>query len=216
MTLTLPMPRAAAAALLLEILGALAVLFFLGAQIQAVPQVPLVTSVTLQPAEVQPVPKVPNPPVPKPIPVHKVSRAEPSQPVKQEPAHETVQKALPVSSEPPPKIVQAATAVPTPPVSTEISMSFQSRVRAAVQDAVVYPMAARASHLSGQTRVGFTYLDGRASDIKVLVSSGSTLLDQAAMIAVRAANYPLTDKEYRGRLLTFQLWVRFLLREDQE
>lgn len=217
MTMTLSMPRAASAALFLEVLGALTVLYFMSRQAKELLEAPHVTNVTLQPVEAQPAPKLPEPPKPKPVPVHKASPPEPLvQPVKQEAPQEAENKALPAQNDPPPKMVQQAAAVPTPPVNAEVLVSFQSRVRAAVQDAVVYPMAARASHYSGRTRVGFSYLDGRVSDVKVLVSSGSTLLDQAAILAVKVANYPHADKEYSGRLLSFQLWVRFMLGDDQE
>ncbi len=132
MTMTLPMPRAAAAALLLEVLGALAVLYFVGSQVKEVVQLPLVTRVTLQSAEVPPVLKLPDPPMPKPVPVHKISQTEPVQPVKQEASHEAENKALPVHNDPPPKMIQQATVMPTPPVTPEVSMSFQSRGGGAV------------------------------------------------------------------------------------
>ncbi len=214
MAMTLSMPRSAVAALLLEVLGALVVLVFVGSQFKEIAQPPIVTRVTLQSVEAPPTPKTPVPTPPKPVLLHKTSQVEP-QPVKQEAPQEPEKSALPAITSPP-KLIQQERSAPTPPVTAEVALSFQSRVRAAVQDAVVYPLAARASHFSGRTRVGFTYLDGQASDIRVLVSSGSTLLDQAAILAVKAANYPTSDKEYRGRALSFQLWVRFLLSEDQE
>ena len=94
-------------------------------------------------------------------------------------------------------------------VPSEITPSFRGEVRAAVQAAVVYPMAARMAHMTGRVRVGFFYLDGVPSGARIIVSSGNGMLDRAALAAVMAASYPRPDRDFQGKQLEFELWVRF-------
>ena len=89
--------------------------------------------------------------------------------------------------------------------------SFEAELRDAIQNAVRYPSAARLMQLSGKTLVGFEFQDGRVSAIHVLQSSGSDQLDAAALRAVREAYCPPPPPKLAGRLLSFHIWVRFVL-----
>lgn len=120
---------------------------------------------------------------------------------------------------------QAAVAQPVaaPPVKAapvkadapEVTPDFRAQIRAAVQAAVVYPMGARMMHATGRVRVGFSYLDGVASDARIVASSGNGLLDRAALAAVMNASYPLPEAKFSGRKLDFELWVHFHLSAEE-
>jgi protein TonB len=88
-------------------------------------------------------------------------------------------------------------------------------MRAAIQAALRYPESARMAGMSGRTRVGFHYRDGVASDVTILVSSGSGLLDRAAVAAVLDAAYPKPAPAFAGKTLPEQLWVTFNLNNQQ-
>lgn len=93
--------------------------------------------------------------------------------------------------------VTAATAVRAgAPTTGEIDLvatppSAEQRletIRARVQDAVVYPQAARERGIEGVARIQFRIaVDGRAAEIATVASSGSELLDSAAEQAARNA-----------------------------
>jgi protein TonB len=76
---------------------------------------------------------------------------------------------------------------------------FQAEMRRAVQAAAVNPAAAQMAHEAGVVRVEFTYLNGVASNIDVIGSSGFALLDDAARDAVRNAAYPPPPPDMAGR-----------------
>ena len=220
---SLPLPRAAMIAVTLEAVIALVLVYGLASRNDPAPPPP-VTQITLAPPPDVPTPVMsPPPPVPTPAPApvrHQATPQPVTQPVPQptppsaEPAPDVVPPVVPQTTTQP---VQTEAAVPAKPVpSTIFPASFGDKVRAAVQAAVVFPMAARASHLSGQTQVGFTYLDGEVSDAKVVTSSGNALLDKAALAAVHAPHYPPPPAEYQGKSLAFEIWVRFLRLEEQE
>ncbi|NDU88301.1 MAG: TonB family protein, partial [Ferrovum sp.] len=122
----------------------------------------------------------------------------------------------PVTPAPPQKVAEAAPAPPQHLSPADISLTFADKVRSAVQGAVVFPMAARAAHLSGQTKVTFDYKDGVVSSASVLTTSGNRILDKAALAAVHAAHFPAATAEYAGRVLTFEIWVKFLGLDEHE
>jgi len=68
-----------------------------------------------------------------------------------------------------------------------------------VQQAAADPAAAEMAHEAGIVRVEFTYLDGVASNIEVIASSGFPLLDDAARQAVRNAMFPPQPADMAGR-----------------
>jgi periplasmic protein TonB len=176
------------------------------------------------PAPVQP----PKPPEPKPIvhapvPVHHVARVVPPRPVPRPPA--PVQAPVVPASPPSASPTEAPSAPPPPPspppppaaaaAPAAPPASFEGELRAAIQAALRYPESARMAGMSGRTRVGFRYRDGLASDVTVLVSSGSDLLDRAAVAAVRDAAYPKPAPAFVGKTLPEQIWVTFNL-DSQE
>jgi protein TonB len=166
----------------------------------------------------------PKPPEPKPQPVahppvhvrhvvHVVPPQPPAPaqaPLPQPSLRSAAPTEAPSAPPPPPPPAAATAASPTAPPA-----SFESEMRAAIQAALRYPESARMAGMSGRTRVGFQYRDGVASDVTILVSSGSGLLDRAALAAVRDAAYPKPVPAFVGKTLTEQLWVTFDLNKQQ-
>jgi periplasmic protein TonB len=89
--------------------------------------------------------------------------------------------------------------------------SFEDAMRAAIQAALHYPESARMAGMAGRARVGFRYRDGSVSDVTLVTSSGSGLLDRAALAAVRDAAYPKPEAAQMGKTLDESLWVTFNL-----
>ena len=86
---------------------------------------------------------------------------------------------------------------------------FQARVRDAVQAAVHYPAAARMMGLTGRARVQLDYQNGVVDDPSLAQSSGTPMLDHAAITAAEAAHYPAPPPELAGRFMRFLVWVEF-------
>jgi protein TonB len=84
-------------------------------------------------------------------------------------------------------------------------------MRAAIQAALRYPESARMAGMAGRTRVTFQYHDGEVSGVTLVTSSGSGMLDRAALAAVREAAYPKPEPALAGKTLNEQLWVTFNL-----
>lgn len=206
------MPRAILLAFALEVLIVAAVADVLSKKPVAIAQekqdVVMLTFPTPPVAKPQPPkPKPPEPKPPPPKPVHHVVRHQEPRPI------------------PKPQIVQSAptpqpVAVPLPPVpkpppvpdtAPAVSDVFKETVREAVQAAVRYPYAAREGHITGKAQVSFTYLDGSVANPKILVSSGYSMLDRAAIAAVEDAAYPPPPSRLAGKTLTFEVWVNFTL-----
>jgi protein TonB len=120
---------------------------------------------------------------------------------------------------PAPAVATAPTAVPqaTPKATLHAENvaelgAFEARLDAAVRAAAAMPEAARRQHRTGGARVGFRYRDGAVDDVRIIESSQSRLLDDAAMKAVRVAHYPAPPAGIRGRML--ELLVRIDFRMD--
>ena len=186
------------------------------------PAVPVTISFPVLPQP--PKPEV-KPPVKPPVHMAHPVVPRPVQPVTPPvPLPKTVDTPTPVPVVTPPKVVPPKTQEPiakapiTPPAPPQpdphILATFNEQVLGAVQSAVQYPYAARISHMHGRTRVGFTFLDGSASNVTVLVSSGYRLLDDAAVQAVMSAHYPTPPGNLKGERLPFSLWVYHRLSED--
>ncbi len=205
--MNISLKRAALAALVLESMMLSALAFVPDTPVQK-KKVTMITLATVpepekaQPEKAQPEHKVVHKVTHKANPerMKQVAENEPSPVVKTpEPMPEKKAPATPDKQEP----------VQQEQVPSEITPSFRGEVRAAVQAAVVYPMAARMAHMTGRVRVGFFYLDGVPSGAKIIVSSGNGMLDRAALAAVMAASYPRPDRDFQGKKLEFELWVRF-------
>ena len=225
-------PLAAGTALLLEvaIVGAL----FRLADHGAAPPPPAPMQIVLdapKPAPQTVAPPVPKPPEPKPVPkvipkpkpeprpvVHKaLPRPLPKPEVQPPPPSPKVQAppapvpdtrpAMPVAAPTPPAPPQPP--APAAPVAASIKASFEAALRSAIQAAVRYPQAARLMRLTGRTLIHFTFTHGRVSAITVSRSSGNTGLDQAAIRAVKNAQYPAVPLALSKSVMHFQIWVRF-------
>ncbi len=144
---------------------------------------------------------------PKPV-QHRVAHAEPRE--KTEPIPK-IEEPEPIAQEAPVTLPVKPVAPPKPAQPATVSDSFKGAVKAAVQAAVVYPASARMAHVAGKTKVAFNYLDGRVSNLSIVTSSGSSMLDAAAKRAVVAASYPAPPAGFAGKVLQFEVWVRFVL-----
>ncbi|MDR3391825.1 MAG: energy transducer TonB [Sulfuriferula sp.] len=215
------LPRAFLVALGLEI-----VILFTGSALIANAKsnpVPQQQVVELNFEEPKPAPKEAAKPVPKPVvqppqikhvvvphiqpPVH-VAAAPAAVPPPSTPA--------PVVSAPVTAPVVAAPPPPPPPVAShnetaEKEAAFSAQLKAAIQAALIYPPAARMMSVHGKAQVEFEFEDGTRSQIHVIQSSGSTMLDQAAIQAASNARIPPTPEFLKGKKKTYQIWVEFNL-----
>jgi periplasmic protein TonB len=149
-----------------------------------------------------PTPPAPPPPVQKPLPRRVVPQAR----VAEIPAPAEPQ---PQASEPVPEgaaLVASAT-VPAPaPADTrpDLEAEYAASLRADIDrrshapDSVQYRMR----RPSGEVRVGFVVMrNGVAKAVRVLRSSGSSILDDAAQITVSSGHYPsMPAKAFAGEL----------------
>jgi periplasmic protein TonB len=128
---------------------------------------------------------------------------------------------LPEESSPVISLLPSAAAAPShpvvppspPPSEGAKRLTFEQRLLAAVQAAVNghYPPAARSMQQQGQADVGFDYLDAQVSHLTLVRSSGSALLDKAALATVRDARYPPPPETLLHQLQHFEVWVKFRL-----
>jgi protein TonB len=86
------------------------------------------------------------------------------------------------------------------------AISLYSRIRAAIEKVKIYPFLARKKRIEGTVITGFTITNkGYPQDIKIARSSGSEILDSAAVkIVIKAAPFP----EVNGKIvvpITFKL-----------
>ena len=174
----------------------------------------------------QGVPEQPPPerPEPKPIPAKPrpakaappkpaASAVEPvrAQPVESAPAAEVpvaIQSPAPAPVVPPPA-AQPVTPAPDPALED----GYRTRIRQAVDEHKHYPRMARRLGLEGRVVVAFTVeADGRLARVRVVESSGSELLDEAALEAVRqAAPFPPFPDGVERRQWDFTLPLSFSL-----
>jgi periplasmic protein TonB len=88
------------------------------------------------------------------------------------------------------------------------SPQFTDRIRNAVQEAVRCPPAARMMGQSGKAGVAFDYRAGAiVGRAQLARSSGTPVLDTAALTAVRMAHYPEAQPEDSNQLLHLLIWV---------
>lgn len=113
---------------------------------------------------------------------------------------------------PPPETVApppAEDGAEAPAVTAE---GFRAALLAAVEDAKVYPRLARERGLFGTTEVAVTFWpDGALAGARVVRSSGSKALDEAALAAVHAARLPVPAPELPR---AYNLGISFTLRDD--
>jgi protein TonB len=154
----------------------------------------------------KPIPKIPPPPVKKAAPPPPEPLPEPKpEPVVQTP--QPTEKAAPTPFvEPAPPPPARATTTRT---DADLMAIYSARIRAAVQASLVFPFAARELNSVGRTRVEFKLEQGRHSGEHVLISSGMSILDKAALQAVRDAIYPPPPAGLQAQSYVFQIWVEF-------
>jgi protein TonB len=157
---------------------------------------------TPKPKPVPPPPKpVPPPPPPPPQPVAPPLPLPPPPPIARPKQHVFRHYIKPKIQTPPPVIqppIQPVPPAPAPPPAPAAPSAgeldiFRAAMRRAVQSVAnsVYPDAAKMANEAGTPYVSFTYTDGVVTNIQLAQSSGYPLLDQAALEAARAAQYPL-------------------------
>ena len=152
-----------------------------------------------------PKPVVPPPPPPKPEPMpptppHLVTPHVPRQPVSPAPVTpspvpmpSSVVAATPSPVQAPVTASAAPAAPPAPQGPTEDlagEEAFAAGVRASIEEQKTYPMAARQMGMSGTVDIRYVISrSGKLLSAEVAESSGSPLLDRAALRAVQQASF---------------------------
>jgi protein TonB len=167
-------------------------------------------SVVLQLGSLAPEPTPPTPPPPR-----KVEKRSP-EPLKQPlPRQEPLPLPVPpvTQDSTPSPFAEKQVPVPPPPAArpteAEILADYTSKIRDAVQTALIFPKAAESLGYTGRTRVEFRLHQGRQSGARVIVSSGINMFDRAALQAVQDAMYPPPPEVLAGQSRLFQIWVEF-------
>ena len=161
----------------------------------------------------QPEPPKVQPPLPKPPKIEPKPIKEPPKVQLPMPVPEPIVQAPSVAT--PNAFTQVATPPappPPPPVESKPmgpSDEYIAKVRAAVQAAFAYPMAAAEMGLHGRARVGFNLRNTSASDVKIINGSGLGLIDRAALAAVQKAAYPTPPTEQKDRTNYCEVWIEF-------
>jgi len=93
--------------------------------------------------------------------------------------------------------------------SADAEARLEARIRDAVQAAVTYPSAARMMGLTGRARVLLEYYAGSVDNPTLAQSSGTPMLDSAALAAARGAHYPKPPPDLEGQRLRLLVWVEF-------
>jgi hypothetical protein len=88
-------------------------------------------------------------------------------------------------------------------------LQYAAQVKNAVQASVIYPFAAKTMRLTGRVRVQFSLIDGNPSAAQVIASSGSAILDNAAIASIQSTRYPMPPEAFLHQLKSFQIWVEF-------
>ena len=149
-------------------------------------------------AAATPAPPAPLPPVQKPVPRRVVPQARVAAiaaPAEPQQASEPVPEgaALVASTTAPAPVSDAR-----PDLDAEYAAGLRADIdrRTHAPDSVQY----RLRHPSGEVRVGFVVMrSGAAKAVRVLRSSGSSILDEAAQATVSSGRYPpMPDKAFAG------------------
>jgi TonB family protein len=163
----------------------------------------------------QPEPPPPAPAPPKPQPVVQPKQAVQA-PLPAPPQVATTERTE-VAAEPPlkpmPQPLREATipvlAAPVAPAKTPDHSEFMAKVRSAVQQAFEYPAAASALGLHGRVKVKFRLNQKTPSNAQVLISSGVSMIDRAAIASVMKAHYPDPTTEVNLSQLEFEIWIEY-------
>jgi len=88
---------------------------------------------------------------------------------------------------------------------------LQAEIGRAVQAAARMPETARRQRRVGSAQIAFGYLDGAVNAVRIVKSSQSRVLDDAALQAVQQAHYPTPLPATHGRRLALLVWIDFRL-----
>lgn len=159
----------------------------------------LTGSVSPPPAAQTPIQPTPVPaPQPTPATVHPLSERKPER-------SREVRRATPQAS---PAPIAGTPGTRNSQTDSGVRAALIARIRSAVQAAAQCPAAARMIGQSGKAGVAFDYRDGRvAGDLRLARSSGTPILDAAALNAVRHARYPEAPPEEPNQVLHLLIWV---------
>jgi periplasmic protein TonB len=150
-------------------------------------------------AAAAPAPPAPPPPVPKPVPRRVVPQVRVAEnPVPAEPQLQ--------ASEPVPQdaalVASAAVQAPMPDSHPDLEAEYAANLRADIDRRTHAPDSAqyRLRRPSGEVRVGFVVMrNGATKGIRVLRSSGSSILDEAAQTTLSSGHYPpMPAKAFAG------------------
>jgi periplasmic protein TonB len=164
--------------------------------------------------KIEPAPAAPPPPKPQPI-AHPKQLAQPTVP--HLPPQVTSTERTDTPPEPAAKPVtvpvrETVAPVVTPPVAPAKApdhSEYMAKVRAAVQQAFVYPAAASSLGLHGRVKVKFKLNQQTPVNAQVLVSSGVSMIDRAAIASVMTARYPDPAAEVNLAQMEFEIWIEY-------
>jgi protein TonB len=105
----------------------------------------------------------------------------------------------------------APPSTPQPSAAPAALAGWEARIRQAVQDAAIYPEAARLRRREGQAEVQFAYAQGAVAGVSIVRTSTVTALDTAALAAVTQAKMPAPPPGLGSQPRTLRVWVRFAL-----
>jgi len=87
---------------------------------------------------------------------------------------------------------------------------FIGKVRNDIQHHLKYPAMAKQTGMQGRVRVAFTLVGDHARHIKILKSSGESLLNQGAIKTVRKTLFPSCPQKLHDKCpMHMTLWVKF-------
>jgi TonB family protein len=86
---------------------------------------------------------------------------------------------------------------------------YMAKVRAAVQQAFVYPAAASSLGLHGRVKVRFRLTQKTPANAQVVTSSGVSMIDRAAISSVLAARYPEPAADMNLNQMEFEIWIEY-------
>jgi protein TonB len=135
-----------------------------------------------------------NPPAPAPAPVPDIASWQPAE------------KPVPEITEPEPAGAGAAHEFDT-------TQAYFAMVRLRIEANKSYPRSARRRNIEGRVTVGFVLeTDGRATSVKVVKSSRHSILDKAALEAVRRASpFPRPPEHLFHKPIPLRITVAFEL-----
>ncbi|MEF3194313.1 MAG: energy transducer TonB [Halothiobacillaceae bacterium] len=176
-------------------------------------------STPVQPKPAEPLPPKPVPVRPKPAKPIKAAPAKPAasavEPVRAQPVESAPAAEVPVAiqSPAPAPVVPLPAVQPRPAPDPAVEHGYRARIRQAIDEHKHYPRMARRLGLEGRVVVAFTVeADGRLARVRVVESSGSEVLDEAALEAVRqAAPFPPFPDGVERRQWDFTLPLLFSL-----